>query len=154
MASQNTGPFLSSQEISGHYNVICQRSQRYLCGSHVESFLLKKGNHLAPECTVSPGSVYQDDVCFRFHLFIFSSYLLIMSLLTGQFLSKKLLVAPRFCNHLRKHSLAQAGLKRSLCILQQLYHRLFMSAARSASLFFLILVNRKNRGRLYRFVNL
>ena len=31
-----------------YYNVICQRSQRYLCGSHVESFLLKKGNHFAP----------------------------------------------------------------------------------------------------------
>src|SRR5712692_7627988 len=77
-----------------------------------------------------------------------------MSLLTGHFLSKKLLVPPRFCNHLTKHSLAQAGLKRSLCILQQLYHCLFMSAARSASLFFWILVNRKNRGRLYRFVNL
>src|SRR5712672_942677 len=70
------------------------------------------------------------------------------------FLQKKLLVAPRFCNHLRKHSLAQAGLKRSLGILQQLYHCLFMSAARSASLFFWILVNRKNKGRLYRFVNL
>src|SRR5712671_7508234 len=70
------------------------------------------------------------------------------------FYAKTLLVAPRFCNHLGKHSLAQAGLKRSLCILQQLYHCLFMSAARSASLFFRILVNRKNRGRLYRFVNL
>src|SRR4029077_12702277 len=67
---------------------------------------------------------------------------------------QKLLVAPRFFDHLRKHSLAQAGLKRSLCILQQLYHCLFMSAARSASLFFWILVNRKKRGRLYRFVNL
>src|SRR5712671_4493552 len=66
------------------------------------------------------------------------------------FYTKKLLVAPRFCNHLRQHSLAQAGLKRSLGILQQLYHCLFMSAARSASLFFWILVNRKNKGRLYR----
>src|SRR5216684_3867679 len=70
------------------------------------------------------------------------------------FSTKKLLVAPRFCNHLRKHSLAQAGLKRSLGVLQQLYHCLFMSAARSASLFFWILVNRKNTGRLYRLVNL
>src|SRR5258707_4978747 len=70
------------------------------------------------------------------------------------FYTKKLLVAPRFCNHLRKHSLAQAGLKRSLGILPQLYHCLFMSAARSASLFFWILVNRENSGRLYRFVNL
>src|SRR5229473_1615394 len=86
--------------------------------------------------------------------FIFSPYLLIMSLLNGHFLSKKLLVAPRFCNHLRKHSLAQPSLKRSLCILQQLYHCLFMSAARSASPLFWIVVNRKNRGRLYRFVNL
>src|SRR5712691_6804506 len=68
--------------------------------------------------------------------------------------TKKLPVAPRFCNHLRKHSLAQPSLKRSLGVLQQLYHCLFMSAARSASLFFWILVNRKNRGRLYRFVNL
>src|SRR5712691_3164843 len=67
---------------------------------------------------------------------------------------KKLPVAPRLCNHLRKHSLAQAGLKRSLCILQQLYHCLFMSAARSASPFFWIVVNRKNRGRFYRFVYL
>src|SRR5260221_13002459 len=70
------------------------------------------------------------------------------------FYTKKLLVAPRFCNHLRKHSLAQAGLKRSLGILPQLYHCPFMSATRSASLFFWILVNRKNSGRLYRFVNL
>src|SRR6266849_4019901 len=70
------------------------------------------------------------------------------------FYTKKLPVAPRFCNHLRKHSLAQAGLKRSPCILQQLYHCLFMSAARSASPFFWIVVNRKNRGRLYRFVYL
>src|SRR5712692_1262918 len=67
---------------------------------------------------------------------------------------KKLPVAPRLCNHLRKHSLAQTGLKRSLCILQQLYHCLFMSAARSASPFFWIVVNRKNRGRLDRFVYL
>src|SRR6267378_2471668 len=70
------------------------------------------------------------------------------------FYAKTLLVAPRLCNHLRQHSLAQAGLKRSLGILQHLYHCLFMSAARSASLFFWILVNRKNKGRLYRFVNL
>src|SRR5258708_25194287 len=70
------------------------------------------------------------------------------------FYNKTLLVAPRFCNHLRKHSLAQAGLKCALGILQQLCHCLFMSTARSASLFFWILVNRKNRGRLYRFVNL
>src|SRR6266403_966631 len=70
------------------------------------------------------------------------------------FYNKTLLVAPRFCNHLRKHSLAQAGLKRSLGILQQLDHCLFMSAARSASLFSWILVNRKNKGLLYRFVNL
>src|SRR6266404_7926902 len=77
-----------------------------------------------------------------------------MSLLNGHFLPKKLLVASRFCNHLRKHSLAQAGLKRSLCILQQLYHCQFMSAARSASLFFWILVNRQNRGRPCRFVYL
>src|ERR1700730_3775302 len=66
---------------------------------------------------------------------------------------KKLLVVPRFCDHLRKHSLAQPGLKRSLCVLQQLYHCLFMSAARSARLFLWILVNRKNRGRLDCFVN-
>src|SRR5713226_6743241 len=78
-----------------------------------------------------------------------SAPLYIMSLLNGHFLSKKLPVAPSFCNHLRKHSLAQAGLKRSLCILQQLYHCLFMSAASSASPFFWIVVNRKNRGRLY-----
>jgi len=54
-----------SQEISGHYNVICQRSQRYPCGSHVESFLLKKGNHFAfsnhgitswPSVAIRPGS--------------------------------------------------------------------------------------------------
>src|SRR6266478_290815 len=67
---------------------------------------------------------------------------------------KKLLVASRFFDHLRKHSLAQPSLKRSLGVLQQLYHCLFMSAARSASLCFWILVNRKNRGHLYRFVNL
>ena len=66
---------------------------------------------------------------------------------------KKLLVAPRFCDHIRKHSLPQPGLKRSLCVLQQLYHCLFVSAARSARLFLWILVNRKNRGRLYSFVN-
>src|SRR6266478_1080381 len=70
------------------------------------------------------------------------------------FNTKKLLVPSRFCHHLRKHSLAQAGLKRSLGVLQQLYHCLFMSAARSASLFFWIRVNRKNRGRPCRFVNL
>src|ERR1700730_901291 len=66
---------------------------------------------------------------------------------------KKLLVAPRFCDHIRKHSLPQPGLKRSLCVLQQLYHCLFVSAVRSARLFLWILVNRKNRGRLYSFVN-
>src|SRR3989442_15961667 len=70
------------------------------------------------------------------------------------FFTKKLLVAPRFCNHLRKHSLAQVGLKRSPCILQHLYHCLFVGATRSASLFFRILGNRKNRGSLYCFVNL
>src|SRR6266403_1829353 len=70
------------------------------------------------------------------------------------FSTQKLLVAPRLCNHFRKHSLAQSGLKRSLGVLQQLYHCLFMSAARSASLFFWIRVNRKNRGRPCRFVNL
>ena len=114
-----------------------QRTQRYLGGSHVESFLLKKGNHLAPECTVSPGSVYQDDVCFRI-----PSFLLIMSVLTGHLMSKKtLLVAPCFFDHLRKISLAQPSLKRSLGVLQQLCHCLFMSAARSARLFFWILVN-------------
>ncbi len=32
----------------------------------------------------------------------------------------ELLVAPRFCDHRRKHSLAQPGLKRSLRIPQQL----------------------------------
>src|SRR6266403_41094 len=67
---------------------------------------------------------------------------------------KKLLVPSRSCHHLGKHSLAQSGLKRSLGVLQQLYHCLFMSAARSASLFFWIRVNRKNRGRPCRFVNL
>src|SRR5258708_27562441 len=70
------------------------------------------------------------------------------------FYTKKLLVPSRFCHHLRKHSLAQAGLKRSLGVLQQLYHCLFMTAARSASLFFWIPVNRKNRWRPCRFVNL
>src|SRR5580693_2530698 len=69
-------------------------------------------------------------------------------------IKKRLLVAPRFCDHLRKHSLAQPGLKCSLCILQQLCHCLFMSATGSARLFFWILVNRKNKGCLYCFVNL
>ena len=59
---------------------------------------------------------------------------------------KKLLVAPRFCDHIRKHSLPQPGLKRSLCVLQQLYHCLFVSAVRSARLFLWILVNRKTGG--------
>src|SRR5260370_738012 len=68
-----------------------------------------------------------------------------MSLLNGHFIPKKLLVPSRFCHHLRKHSLAQSGLKRSLGVLQQLYHCLFMSAARSASLFFWIRVNRKKK---------
>ena len=63
-------------------------------------------------------------------------------------------VAPRFCDHLRKHSLAQPGLKRSLRIPQQRYHGLFMRAARAACLFPWILVNRKNRGRLDCPVNL
>src|SRR6266852_4673811 len=85
--------------------------------------------------------------------FIFSPYLLIMSILNGHFLPKKLLVAPRFFDHLRKHSLAQPSLKRSLGVLQQLCHCLFMSATRAARLFFWILVNRKNRGHLYCFVN-
>src|SRR5882762_3512465 len=66
---------------------------------------------------------------------------------------QELLVAPRFCDHLRKHSLAQPGLKRLLRIPEQLYHRLFMRAARSARLFLWILVNRKNGGRTYCFVN-
>jgi hypothetical protein len=61
---------------------------------------------------------------------------------------EELPVAPRFCDHLRKHSLAQPGLKRSLRIPQQLYHCLFMRAARAACLFPRILVNRKYRGRL------
>src|ERR1700676_5527523 len=66
---------------------------------------------------------------------------------------KKLLVAPRFFDHLRKHSLAQPSLKRSLGVLQQLCHCLFMSATRAARLFFWILVNRKNKRCLYCFVN-
>ena len=61
---------------------------------------------------------------------------------------QELPVSPRFCDHLRKHSLAQPGFKRSLRIPQQLYHRLFMRAARAACLFPWVLVNRKNRGRL------
>ena len=68
-------------------------------------------------------------------------------------IDKKLLVAPRFCDHLRKHSLAQPGRKRLLCVLQQFCHRFFMSAARSARLFLRILVNRKNWRGLYRFVD-
>ena len=66
---------------------------------------------------------------------------------------KKLHVAPRFCHHLRKHSQSQPGLKRSLGVLEQLCHCLFMSAARSACLFLWIRVNRKSRGGFYRFVN-
>ena len=69
------------------------------------------------------------------------------------FLPKKLLVTPRFFDHLRKHSLAQPSLKRSLGVLQQLCHCLFMSATRAARLFFWILVNRQNKRCLYCFVN-
>src|SRR5260370_40259866 len=58
--------------------------------------------------------------------FIFSPYLLIMSLLNGHFLSKTLPVAPRFFDHLRKHSLAQPSLKPSLDHFQQLYQCQFM----------------------------
>ena len=66
---------------------------------------------------------------------------------------QELLVAPRFCDHLRKRSLAQPGLKRLLRIPEQIYHRLFMRAACSARPFLWILVNRKNGGRTYCFVN-
>ena len=66
---------------------------------------------------------------------------------------KKLLVAPGFFDHLRKHSLAQPSVKRSLGVRQQLCHCLFMSATRAARLFFWILVNRKNMRRPYCFVN-
>src|ERR1700723_3773638 len=84
---------------------------------------------------------------------IFCSLSRIMSCLTGHLLPKKLLVAPRFVDHLRKHSLAQPSLKRSLGVLQQPCHCLFMSATRAARLFFWILVNRKNRRCLCCFVN-
>src|SRR5882762_7445570 len=90
----------------------------------------------------------------RTSAFIAPPFFYKMSLLNGHFIPKKLLVPSRFCHHLRKHSLAQPRLKRSLGVLQQLYHCLFMSAARSASLFFWIPVNRKNRRRPCRFVNL
>ena len=45
---------LSSQEISGHCNVICQRSQRYLRGSHVEFLLRAEGESLCSRMNRRP----------------------------------------------------------------------------------------------------
>src|SRR6266436_3963316 len=50
----------------------------------------------------------------RTSAFIGFSFFFLMSHLHGHFRSKKLVVAPRFWDHLKKHSLAKPGVKRSL----------------------------------------